>query len=176
MPSAPELGDVPAKVRIAKVLHKVYAKQFGATYGNIGVAAEVSVYLKGKQYSCKQECAAALVLIVCKDFINIHSAVVCNHYLLEESPQHLTASVNSLFIVECTRLLHLRKQVCGPLNWAGHKLRKETHVSKERYRITAYIKFATVDVNAVAQRLKCVETYANWQDYLQGGGMKPNSA
>lgn len=176
MPSAPELGDVSAEVRVAEVLHKVYAKQFGATYGNIGVAAEVSVYLKGKQYSCEQECAAALVLIVCKDFINIHSAVICNHYLLEESPQHLPASVNSLFIVECTRLLHLGKQVRGSLNRAGHKLWKEAHVGEERHRVTAHVKFATVDVNAVAKRLKCVETYANWQNYLQGGGMKLNTA
>lgn len=50
MPSPPKLGDVSAEVGSAEVGHQVKAKKFGCTDGDIRIAGEVTIDLKGKEY------------------------------------------------------------------------------------------------------------------------------
>ena len=128
MPATPELGYITAEIRHVEVAHQLNTKQFGATYGYIGIARKITVYLESEENGCQQQGAAALVLIGIEHLIDIDSTIVGYDYLLEKAPQHLTATINGLCIVEGARTLKLRQEVGGTFNRTRYQLREETDI------------------------------------------------
>jgi len=100
----------------------------------------------------------------------MHRAVVGNHHLLEETPEHLTQAVYCLVATELPLPLKLRQQVCGPLDGTGNELREETDEGEEGEQVARGTNLPAVDIDGVAQRLEGVEADAHGQDHLQGAG------
>ena len=100
----------------------------------------------------------------------MHRAVVGNHHLLEESPEHLTQAVDCLVAMKLPLPLELRQQVGGPLDGTSNELREEAYEGEEGEQVARGTYLSAVDIDGVAQRLEGVEADAHGQDHLQGAG------
>ena len=172
MPATPELGYVTAEIGHVEVAHQLNAEQFGATYGYIGIAGKIAVYLKGEENGCQQQGTAALVLISIKHLIDIDGTIVGYDYLLEKAPQHLTATVNGLCIIKGARMLELRQKVGGTLNRTRNQLREKADIGQKGYRITCRRQLLAINIYAIGQGLKGIEGDAHRQDNMQGSGLE----
>lgn len=172
MPATPELGYVTAEIRHVEVAHQLNAKQFGATYGYIGIAGKITIYLESEENGSQQQSAATLVLIGVEHLIDIDSTIVGYDYLLEETPQHLAATVNGLRIIESPRTLELRQEVGGTLNRARYQLRKKADIGQKGHSITSGRQLLAIDIYAIGQGLKGIERDAHRQDDMQGCGLE----
>lgn len=76
-------------------------------------------------------------------------------------------AVNGLAVVERARAGKLRQQVGCPLDRTSNKLRKETDKGKKLHHVVRGLQLLLVNIYAVAQRLKGVETDANGQNDVQ---------
>jgi len=72
-----------------------------------------------------------------------------------------------LRVIECSGFFELRQQVGGPLDRACHQLREEAHEGEELHDVAGGLQLLPVDIDAVAQRLECVETDADRQYKMQ---------
>ena len=102
-----------------------------------------------------------------KNLLHKESSIVCYDHLLEETPQHLTAAIDSLGIVEVSLLLELRKKIGGSLNRACHQLWEETDESEERQNVASGLNLLSININGIAQSLECIETDAHWKHKIQ---------
>lgn len=107
MPFSPKLSYVAREIRKIEVAHQIDAEQTGCTYGYVGIAGEIAVYLECEEYCSKEERHAVLVGIVCPNFIYCNSAIICHYHLLEESPKYLAASIHCLCIIELAWYIEL---------------------------------------------------------------------
>ena len=169
VPLAPKLRHVARKVWEIEIAAQVYAKQPGRTYGYVAVTRKVAINLQREHQRAHSKGCTALVGAICPNVICHQGTIIGHHHFLEKSPQHLPHAVGGSLVAESALPLHLRQQLGGSLYGAGHKLRKKTYVSKKRHCVARGWQSAAIHVDCVAQRLKCVETYAHRQYQPQCG-------
>lgn len=100
MPASPEFRDIAGKIGKGKIPHQTKSKQSSRSDCDIGVAGKVSVNLKAKENSSKQQCTAAQPGAVGKCRIDKDSACISDNHLFEKSPKYLAEPINGLAIVE----------------------------------------------------------------------------
>ena len=120
VPPPPKLGYVSAEIRHVEVPHQLYPEQFGGSNGNVAVPREVTVDLESEEYGRKEKVAPALLRIRREYLIHEHRAVVCNHYLLEQTPQYLAHPVYRRGVIKLPLLQELRQKVGRTLDGAGN--------------------------------------------------------
>ena len=164
VPTTPELGDIPAEIREVEVPHRLEPEQLARADGHIRISGEIAINLEGEDNGRQQQCAAALRLVGRKDAVHIHRAVIGNHNLLEHTPQNLAHSVHARFIVEGPGLGQLLQQIRRPFNRARQELREESYISEILDNIMRRFQLSTINIDAITQRLECIEADANGQD------------
>ncbi len=100
MPTPPELGYVPRKIRVSEIPHKINPKKFGRPDRDVGVTGEISVYLKSKEQSAQGDRASGWFCGRMEHPINISRAIVSYDNFLEQTPKDLTQSINAFVVVE----------------------------------------------------------------------------
>src|SRR5690554_1591975 len=93
MPSPPELGNIPGKVGIVEIFHKPESEQPGGAQGNIGVAGEVAIDMKGKEKGTHQQGTAVVVTGITENQVAKLCSTLGNYQLLEDTPLHLPQRV-----------------------------------------------------------------------------------
>ena len=167
VPSSPELGNVPAEIRIPEVLRESDSEELRSTDSHIGVAGEVSVYLERVQDGGKEKRASCLRRVAGPYLVHIHGAVVRDHDFLEKAPEHLSQAVNSLYIFKDSLLPVLRQKVCGTADWSCKQLWEEADEGRELDDILCRLKFASVNIYRVAEGLEGVEADSDREDDVQ---------
>ena len=104
---------------------------------------------------------------VVEDGVRDSGAVVRDHHLLEEAPEHLAASRDGARIVERSLAQELREEIRRALNGTCDKLRKEADECEERHRVARRPHLPSVDVDRVGERLERVEGYSHRKDHSQ---------
>lgn len=97
------------------------------------------------------------------DRVHDRRAIVRQHHLLEQAPQHLAHAIVSSPFVEVAGGAELGQHVARPFNGPGEHLRKEAHKSEEGGRIAHRLQFAAVHIKGVTEALERVETDAHRQ-------------
>ncbi len=171
MPAPPELRRGTGEVWVAEVARQLYAKEACGADGNVGVSGEVAVDLHGEQQCAAEKRRPVHRGEVAPYRVHDHCARVRHHNLLEEPPKHQAAARDCARVAERPPPPQLREQRAGPLYWARHELREEADVQCEVHRAEARSEPPLVHIDAVAQRLKCVETDADGQGQAQRGSV-----
>ena len=167
MPSTPELRDVAAEIRHVEVAHQLDAEQLGRTDGDVRVAREVAVNLESEEDGGKEQSASALLGVSRKHLVNIHSAIIGHHNLLEQAPKNLPHTVDGGVVVEFPFLQKLRQEVRRPLDGPGHELWEERDEGEEGDDVLGRLNLAAIDIDGVGKRLESVERDTDGQNHLQ---------
>ena len=174
VPTAPKLRNVAAEIRHVEVPHQLYAEQLGCAYGNVGIAREITVNLEGEKDGSKKQSASCLFRVSRENFVHIHSAIICYHYLLEQAPKDLTHTVNGCVIVEFALLQELRQEVRRTLDRAGNQLREKRDEGKKGNNVCCGLYLPSVNINGITQGLESVERNAYGENHFQQQPIRGN--
>ena len=171
MPTPPELGYVTREIGMSEVSHKANTEQLRASDGDVRIAGKIAVDLEGETNDPAKDGNAGRILgLQCR--IGDDRTCIGDGDLLEESPQHLSASGNSRRIIEPPRRKELGQKVRRSLNRPRNQLREETDESKERDRVLRRPDRPAIDIERVTQRLEGVKGNADGKDEGEGRGMR----
>ncbi len=157
MPSSPELGNTPGKIRTVEILHQTESHDLRRTHCNGRISCKISIDLKCKQYACHYQIASAICAIIPIYRINNHRNTVCNHQLQKISPQHQQQAVSDSFKIKRMLLVKLAQQVFRTLNRTGHQLRKKRHKKRIFHKISLYFRIFPVYVHRITQSLENIK-------------------
>ena len=87
--------------------------------------------------------------------------IVSNDNFLEQSPKDLPHAVYGLRVHKCSFPAKLWEQVGGTFDRPGHQLWEKAHKSGKGDKVSDGFYFASININGVAHRLKCIKTDAN---------------
>ena len=93
MPSGPKVRGIPGQVREAEVLHQIDAQEPGGAPGDVGVAGEIPVDLKGEGDHAQDGPVAVQAGAGGEGIVGQHGAVVGHEDLFEEAHQHQAEAV-----------------------------------------------------------------------------------
>ena len=100
VPAPPKLRDVAGEVRRLEVRHELDAKEFGGADGDVAVAGEIPVDLKGKIHGTEHERGPGVFGVVGENVIGINGAGIGDHHLLEHPPQDQPQPGDALIVFE----------------------------------------------------------------------------
>ncbi len=86
VPTTPEFGDIPTEIWNIEIPHQFDSKEFGRSYGYVGIAGEIPVNLESEENSGQQKRTPAVILIGRENLVHIDGAVIRHHHFLEQSP------------------------------------------------------------------------------------------
>src|SRR5215204_946149 len=107
MPTRPEISYRRREVGPVEVLHQPESHDARGTSGNVRVAREITVNLKGEKVRSDDERNAGVFEGLVIDQINRNCESVSDDYLLKESPGHQLKSIGNPPIIEVMRLVKL---------------------------------------------------------------------
>ena len=167
VPAPPKLRDVAGEVRRLEVGHELDAKELGGADGDVAVAGEIPVDLKGKIHGTEHEGGPGVFGVVGKDVIGINGAGIRHHHLLEHPPQDQPQAGDALLVFEDAFVFNLRQEPRSPLNRPGDELREEAHKRREIDEAARRLQVPAVNVNGIGEGLKRIEADAHRQDHLE---------
>ena len=158
MPAPPKLRDVAGEVRRLEVGHELDAKKLGGADGDVAVAREISVDLKGKIDGTEHEGGPGVFGVVGKDVIGINGAGIGHHHLLEHPPQDQPQAGHAFLVFEDAFVFNLRQEPRSPLNRPGDELREEAHKRCKIDEAARRLQVPAVNVNGIGEGLKRIES------------------
>src|SRR5690554_4113992 len=170
VPAPPKFRHVAREVGEGKVLHQGKAKQACRTNGNVRVAREVPVDVKGKKHRTQKQHTARVVGRSVEKHIGKLGCVVGNHHLFKQAPKNLSQAIYRLAVLESAPGIKLWQQIAGSLNGACHQLRKKAHEGSKGNKVTRRFQLPLVHINGIAQSLKGIKADAHRQNNVQGVG------
>lgn len=168
VPPFPELADRGGEIGTVEVLHQAEPHDLGGTDGKERVAGEVAIDLKREQHGGDDERCAVIVLHIVEHHIHVDAAAVCHAEFQEIAPQHHPQSRHYAVVVHgVVFVAELWQQVFGPLDRTRHELWEERHEEGVGKEIAFGAQRAAIDINGIADGLKCVERDAYGQQYVE---------
>ena len=174
VPAAPELADVRGGVGLAEVLGQVEAEQQRQPAGQVGVAAEVEVDLRGVRQQRQQQRRPAVLLGHLEGVAHqMGGQIAGQHQLLGHPRQHQRHGPLHLGQAFGRGLGDLGQQLVGPADGAGQQLGEKRHEQQEIQQGRRRLGFgpgpAAVAIHQVTDALEHVKRQAHRGQQLQHG-------
>ena len=167
MPPGPKVRGIPGQVREAEVLHQIDAQEPGGAPGDVGVAGEIPVDLKGEGDHAQDGPVAGKNGAGGEGIVGQHGAVVGHEDLFEEAYQHQAEAVLQVGGLKAAIGLQLGDELVAPLDGPRNQLREKGVEDRKGDEVAAGRSRSPVNIEDIAQGLEGVKGDAHRQDDLQ---------
>ena len=166
MPTAPELGDAAADIRIIEVFDKIEGKDLAESYRHIAVTGEIEIQLKHIRNNVHPEEQHGLIVRCAENADKLAEAVGYKHLFCKSNGK--SAYTVSRFLKGVLSVLKLCRYVHVSYDGTRNKLGEHGNVAGKVKGI-ALGGSTTVNVHGVADDLEGVEAYTNGQSNVHEG-------
>ena len=158
MPTFPEVAHTGGFVGGIEILGKPEAKQQGHSYGNVGVAREIHVDLKGISKEGRKILKTGKSNGIGKDPVHkIEGDIIAYKHLLKQTFQDHEKGKSKLLHGEAVALIELWDKLRGSDNGTCYQLREKAYIEAEVENVPDRVHLPPVYIHRIRDGLEGIE-------------------